>query len=109
MKAEHHYFATCALGWETGETRDEAVTRLVKRFKSDFREIIKGQQKYGTGFGCYVWLCKVHEKADASYPIEFYQPKGVEVSDAEELIIYRVTGSQIDYAQGNPVTKRIAA
>lgn len=104
-----HYFATCALGWATAETMDEVVTKLVKDFKSTFKDIIKNQQKTGSGFGCYVWVCKVHEPPDASYAIRFYEPHGVETSEHQELVVYRVTASQIDYALGNPATKRIAA
>lgn len=103
-----HYFATCALGWATDKTHDGAIGKLVRRFSSDFKEVIKNQQKQGTGFGMYVWTCKVLAPDDEPYKIEFYQPQGVETADHKEAIVYRVTAGLCDYALGNPDTKRIS-
>ena len=95
---QEHYYATCALGWKTAPTREEAIEGLVKAFRSDFIRMTKNLQKEGNA-GAYIWSCKVHAPADAHYAIEFYVPKGVEISDVEEYATTYVTQKQIAYCR----------
>jgi len=93
---DFHYYATCALGWALGDTRDEAITRLVERFRSDFKAMTAGQHKQGEP-GAYVWSCRVNAPRDASYRIEFYTPKGVETFEHMESFVTYVTQKNVAY------------
>lgn len=90
MPEDHHYYATFALGWRIGRTREEAIAKLVDAFRSDFKEITRNQHKAGEP-GAYIWSCRVDAPADSGYRIEFYAPKGVETSEHREHFTTYVT------------------
>lgn len=92
-----HFFATCALGWASAETRDEAIRKLVNRFLIDFKSMVKGGKKNGDP-GAYVWTCQVNAPADAEYSIEYYQPRGVDIEDGREHAITKVTNKTMEWA-----------
>ena len=77
MESEHHYFASFALGYARGVTRQEALAKLLGMFRSEIKEIAKNEQRAGHA-GCYAWSCKVNAPLIAKYEINFYQPVGVD-------------------------------
>ena len=105
--SNHHYYATCAFGWATADTLDGAITKLVKRFRSDVQRCTRNTQKEGQP-GCYVWTCRVHEPADASYKIEWYAPQGVKISEVSEWSITKVTTKVIEWTPWVKVTRVVA-
>lgn len=87
----HHYFATCAFGWQVAETREEALSKLIKAFRHDASKVVKNSVSSGD-MGFYVWSCRVDVPKSTKYHIEFYQPKGVPLADAVEgSIVYMTT------------------
>jgi hypothetical protein len=94
--SDHHYFATFALGYAKGATREEAVSKLVKGFRSNFKEISSNLQKEGQ-LGAYIWSAKVHVPLEGEYGINFYQPVGVEVSETREHFVTYVAGKKFAY------------
>ena len=92
----HHYFASFALGWATGATQDEAIEKLVNGFRGVFQTTTKNAQKEGQP-GAYIWTCKVLAPADAGYKIEFYAPKGVEITEAQHVYVTYVTAKKASY------------
>lgn len=99
-----HYFATCAFGWATADTRDEAITKLVNRFRTDCKRVAANCIKEGQP-GMYFWTCKVHAPSDANYAINFYQPQGVETSEHKEHAITKVLKNSVTWTDGYPETK----
>ena len=95
-KQNHHYFASCALGWKTANTRDEAIRGLIDYFNSDFRTITENARKRGE-IGTYVWTCKVLEPHDSKYEINFYQPQGVKIEEGMHHHTTYVTKSKVAY------------
>ena len=91
-----HYYAACALGWATDDTREKAIRKLVDDNYDFFKSGIKPAQKRGDA-GAYVWACKVHAPADAHYDIEFYAPVGVEKSEGAEHFITHLTRKEIAF------------
>ncbi len=85
-----HFFASCAFGWATADTRDEAIEKLVNSFRRDYKDIVKNSHKRGEA-GAYVWTCQVNAPADENYSIEYYAPKGVDIEDAQEHAITYLT------------------
>ena len=75
---QHHYFASCAFGWATADTQEDAVQKLAIEFYSSQK--VRKAQMAGQP-GSYVWCCKVHKPQDSSYQINNFAPQGVEVSD----------------------------
>lgn len=96
---EIHYFATCVYGWATHATREGAILKLVKSFQRDIAAQIKRHQKFAD-LGLYVWSCKVNGPQDARYTIEFFQPKGVEISETQEDTVIRATQTECDWIHG---------
>jgi len=91
-----HYFASFGLGWATAATRDEVVNKLVDGFRSDVKRMTANIHKDG-GLGAYIWTCKVNAAEDAKYSIEYYMPKGVDISDAKEHYITYVSAKKVAY------------
>jgi len=93
---EHHYFASCALGWATAETQKAAIEKLVAYFRSDFKTATKNSQKHGQP-GVYVWTCKVLAPPDAHYRIDFYAPQDVELEETMQNYVTYVTNKEVAY------------
>lgn len=100
-----HWFATSAFGWSRADSKEEAIRKLVERFRSDVAQITKAQIKKGEP-GMYFWACRVlgQSLADASYRIEMFAPQGVEIADAEEIAIVKATAKEIRFAPWHDVT-----
>lgn len=86
-KTTQHYYGSTAFNWAVGQTRDEVLTKLAKQAGTD---TIKRNVKHNGGL--YAWVCLVHAPQSAAYEIEYYQPKGVEISDAQEFNILNSKG-----------------
>jgi hypothetical protein len=95
----HHVFATCAFGFSRSPiidgdieaARRDAIMKLATRFRSDVQAVIRNTKKE-TGFGSmYFWTSVVHEPVDAEYRVEWFQPVGVEISDAQEHAVVGCT------------------
>jgi len=95
--SDHHYFASCAFGWATAPSRDEAIKKMVGEFRSDVKRITQAVQKRGDGPGFYLWSCKVLAPSDAQYSIEWYAPKGIEIQDAQESYVTHITAKDLAY------------
>ena len=85
-----HFFASCALGWATASTRDEAIEKLVNSFRREYKSMIKGAHKSGNP-GAYVWTCQVNAPADTHYQINFYAPVDVDTQDGQEHAVTYLT------------------
>ena len=81
---QFHFYATNAFGWATSsESVYHAIAKLAKDTgKANIKKAAGGDR------GCYFWTCRVHVPADADYRIEFYQPKGVATSHAQEWDVW---------------------
>ena len=73
---EHHYFATCALGWAKADTRDDAIHKLVEQFSDTLKGIVTRGLKEGQ-LNAYLWSCRVMAPIETDYPIEFFEPRDV--------------------------------
>ena len=93
---QHHYFASCALGWQVAPTREEAVEKLIQGFSSDIKRAVDGAHKNGEP-GCYLWSCKVHEPQSAHYKIRYYQPDDVEISEGRHHHCTYVTQRKVAF------------
>ncbi len=93
-----HFFATCVFGWSTAPTRDEAIEKLVNRFRSDFKKIVKNSQKDGIP-GAYVWSCQVNAPAETQYKIEWFQPVGVDIEECHEHAVTYLTDKQLAHCR----------
>ena len=91
-----HYFASCAFGWATADTRDEAVRKLVDKFHRDFTTITKNSLKKGIP-GAYLWSCQVNAPSTAKYGIEFYMPRGIATEDGLHHHVTYITAKQMSY------------
>lgn len=91
-----HYFASCAFGWKTAETRDEAIRGLIRYFATDLSKTVPNQQKNGEA-GTYIWSCEVKAPKDAKYDINFYQPQGVKIKDGQHHFATYVTQKKAAY------------
>lgn len=91
-----HFYATCALGWATADTRDAAIRKLVNANFDFFKQSIKPAQKRGDA-GAYIWACQVNAPIDAKYAIEFYSPRGVETEAGVEHFITHLTRKELAY------------
>lgn len=92
-----HYFASNAFGWGTGETRQAAIERCIQAAtRGTVRKITLAQQKKGEP-GFYLWSCKVHGPSDAHYRIEWYMPKGIEISEARHHDVTYCTAKELAY------------
>lgn len=76
--SQYHFFASCALGWATADTRKDAVIKCADQFRYDLTRALKSLNKKGE-LGPYLWSCKVLAPKDAKYSIEYYQPKGISI------------------------------
>ena len=82
-----HYYATCAFGYNRAETREEALQGLADAYIDS--TMVRNTQKNGEP-GFYMWSCKV-EAEIGDYSIEWFQPKGVPISEAEENFCTYIT------------------
>ena len=85
-----HFFASCAFGWASADTRDEAIEKLVNHFRSEYKAGVKASHKRGDA-GAYVWTCQVNAPADADYKINFYAPVDVDTQDGQEHAVTYLT------------------
>lgn len=95
-KAQHHYFASCAFGWQIGATEEEAAVKLIERFRTEYKQITTNTHKKGEPGG-YFWTCKVEAPIDAEYSIEFYMPRNVKWSEGMHHYTTFVTAKEIKY------------
>lgn len=96
-KASTHYFASNAFGWGVGDTREEAITNVIRNTDSTTaKKAIARLLKEGEP-GLYCWSCKVLAPRAESYSIEFYQPKGVECEDVQHIHMLHVTSKRLAY------------
>jgi hypothetical protein len=93
---DHHYFASCALGWKTADTRDEAIKGLVAGFRSDLKRMTANLHKKGE-LGAYIWSCKVLADKTAKYKINFFAPEGVEIEEGLHHHITYLTAKETAY------------
>ena len=93
---DHHYFASCAFGWKTADTRDEAVKGLVAMFRSEMKTSTARGLKAGE-LGAYVWSCKVLADNKAKYKINFYAPEGVDTAEGKHHYLTHVTAKEVAY------------
>lgn len=97
MSNQNHFFASFGMGWATAATRAEAIEKLVNAFRSEFKTMSANQIKENEP-GAYIWTCEVAGPAEgSSYAIEWFQPVGVETSNAAEAFVTRVTAKAINY------------
>ncbi len=96
QKTATHFFASFAFGWSTAETEKEAIEKLLKAFRGEFKtgaaHAIKDNHP-----GAYFWVCEVNAPADTAYSIEFFQPKGMEILQSGDGYVTRVTAKEINY------------
>ena len=88
-KMQSHFFASCALGWATASTRDEAIKKLAQYNYSDFKYSVDSIRKKGE-IGTYIWTCEVMVNEDTEYKIEFYAPANVpkaNINDSKNKIL----------------------
>ena len=95
-KQEHHFFASFGMGWAIGDTQEEAVEKLINRFRREFKKIVAGQHKAGEP-GAYVWTCRVEAPRSAEYKINFFAPQGVEVTNTHECFVTYVSAKEHAY------------
>lgn len=95
-----HYFASCALGWATADTRDQAVRKVVAAFRADMKRATTGGQKRGDP-GAYVWSCKVQAPADTKYSINYYAPQNVRWIEGKHHYVTYITQKAIAYCTTN--------
>ena len=91
-----HYFASCAFGWATAETRDAAIRKLVNAFHEEYKRSVPNAHKEGEP-GSYLWSCEVHGPSDAKYSIEFYAPKGIHTADGRHHYVTYITKKSMNY------------
>ena len=96
VMSKTHFFASCALGWARGETRDEAVEKLVRSFRKDFKSSVAAMHKSGVP-GTYVWSCKVIAPIDARYSINHYAPHGPDTADGCHHHVTYVTDKLVSF------------
>lgn len=65
----HHFFASTAVSWGVGQTRQEAIDKAARIAGSD---IIKRNVKANGGL--YVWTCEVECPQSTDYNINNYAP-----------------------------------
>jgi hypothetical protein len=94
--SQHHYFASHGLGWASGETRDEAVTKVIGAFRQDIKGAIRNCHKAGEP-GWYVWSVRVEGPSTLEYGIEWYRPVGVPILAPREHHITYVTKTASAY------------
>ena len=96
-KTQQHYFASNAFAWATGATREEAVEKAIRHAgTADVKRITLQLQKKGEP-GFYTWSCRVHGPSDADYRIEWYMPKGIDISEARHHDVTYITAKQLAY------------
>jgi hypothetical protein len=101
---QQHYYATCAVGWATAETREEALRKLVNSCSPEIRRATKRLQKEGKP-GFYLWSCCVPLPADAHYKIEWYKPVVEGLTEtSEHYVTYCTTKEQAIWTPPKPVT-----
>lgn len=93
IAGHHHYFATHALGWETGATLEEAIEKLLLRNTDPtwVRNCLKD------GVLLPIFTCKVHEQAEKAYKINWFQPVGVETSEKKNVLVTYLTKKAYAY------------
>ena len=93
-----HYFASCALGWATAETREAAIEKMIRGngLTNDAKRITANMHKQGEP-GFYLWTCRVHGPSDADYRIEWFQPKGIEWSESRHHDVTHITAKALAY------------
>ena len=97
MTQQHHYFASSALGWATGDTREEAVRKCIRHSgTSTVKKITAGLHKQGKE-GFYVWSCRVDVPSDTNYRIEWYSPQGVPKSEGYNHAVTHITAKELAY------------
>lgn len=69
QEQQHHYFATTALYFAVGATRQEAIDALAKRFTAE--ELRYQRIEHG---GTYVWTARVALPQGTAYAIDNYMP-----------------------------------
>jgi hypothetical protein len=104
MATQTHFFASFGLGWVTAETKHEAITNLVRAFRSEFKKMAANQIKENKP-GAYFWICEVDAPADASYSINFYMPEGVTILNSDDGYITRVTATDFNSFLVSDVTR----
>jgi len=92
----HHYFATHALGYATGVTRDDAIDNLLRGPNSHgVKAWLLNIQKAGNP-GLPMFITRVPLAADASYKISFYQPDVEGLTESQNRILTYI--SKKDFA-----------
>lgn len=90
-----HWFASCALGWATAETGDEAIEKLVNHLgRKTIGEMVRNAQRDGEP-GVYVWLAHVDAPPDTPYKIQWFAPVGVDIMETIEYYLTHVTVKKI--------------
>lgn len=84
----HHFFATTAVSWSVGLTRQEAIEGAA-RIAGD--SIIKANAKANKK-GLYCWTCRVEAPKSTAYEIRNYAPVGVETKEPLTVHIVNVKG-----------------
>ena len=87
------YFVSCVFGFAIGETRAEAIEKLVNHFRRDLAPIVKNSQKRGQP-GCVMWSCRVHGGTDAKYQVRNFAPVGIDFDDGQEHWLTYLTAKQ---------------
>lgn len=100
--SDSHFFASCYLGWARGETRGEAIEKLVRMFHRDVKHVTSAEQKRGKP-GFYLWTCEVQAPIDESYSIKYFQPEGMEIRSGCHHHVTYVTQKKIAYSNENTV------
>lgn len=93
-----HYFASCAFGWAAADTREAAIEKMIRGngLTGDVKRITANMQKEGQP-GFYLWTCKVHGPYEAKYSIDWFMPKGIDISEARHHDVTYITGKALAY------------
>ncbi len=98
MTAQHHYFASNALGWATAETQEEAIEKLWHARHTDVRKWLANAHKAGD-LGLVFFVCRVPLPADADYRIEWYAPQVEGLTETGNYLLTYYSQKKIAYAR----------
>jgi len=87
QNAEHHYFATHAMGWSTAATEDEAIERLM--LKNTDPSWVRNCLKDGAPLVFFV--CRVPLAETANYKIEWFMPKVDGLTEQKNMLVTYLT------------------
>lgn len=92
-----HYFASNALAWATGDTREEAIEKAIRHAgTAHVKRITANLHKNGQP-GFYCWSVKVFADRKAEYTIDWFTPQGVELEAGRHHDVTHITAKALKY------------